>query len=404
MRTVRNSNVVSGLVGGGVAVVIGAILIATGVIDNGKTTKTVVQQSPITQPASDTKSSGLTVSDIYKKVSPGVAFIEADVVENTNSPFGFPQQQRGTATGSGFVLDKQGYILTNAHVVNGASNIQVHFGQGSPVSAKLIGKDLSTDLALIKVDPSKTKLDPVPLGDSSKLKVGDPAVAIGNPFGFDDTVTTGIISALQRQINAPNGFSIDNVIQTDAAINPGNSGGPLLNAAGEVVGINSQIATGGSSNGSVGIGFAIPINTAKSVIPQLKSSGKVEHAYIGVTTATVTPQTANDLNLPTSHGALVQDVVKGGPADKAGIRAGHTQTNAEGGLIAGGDLITRVAGRAINKPDDIAAAIADKKPGDKVQISFYRGKTVKTVTVTLGTRPSKLPSSPQQQQNQIPLP
>jgi S1-C subfamily serine protease len=401
---VRNSNVISGLVGGGVAVVIGAILIATGVIDNGKTTKTVVQQSPITQPASDTKSSGLTVSDIYKKVSPGVAFIQADVVESSSSPFGFPQQQRGTATGSGFVLDKQGYILTNAHVVNGASGIQVHFGQGAPVSAKLIGKDLSTDLALIKVDPSKTKLDPIPLGDSSKLKVGDPAVAIGNPFGFDDTVTTGIISALQRQINAPNGFSIDNVIQTDAAINPGNSGGPLLNAAGEVVGINSQIATGGSSSGgSVGIGFAIPINTAKSVIPQLKSSGKVEHAYIGVTTAAITPQAANDLNLPTNRGALVQDVVKGGPADKAGIRAGHTQTNADGGLVAGGDLITKVGGRVINKPDDIAASIADKKPGDKIQISFYRGKTLKSVTVTLGTRPSKLPSSAQPQ-DQIPLP
>src|SRR5690242_9344183 len=402
MRTVRSSNVISGLVGGGVAVVIGAILFATGAI-GGKTTKTVVQQSPITQPASDSKSGGLTVSDIYKKVSPGVAFIQADVVESSNSPFGFPQQQRGTATGSGFVLDKQGYILTNAHVVNGASGIEVHFGQGNPVSAKLIGKDLSTDLALIKVDPSKTKLDPVPLGDSSKLKVGDPAVAIGNPFGFDDTVTTGIISALQRQINAPNGFSIDNVIQTDAAINPGNSGGPLLNAGGDVIGINSQIATGGSGNGSVGIGFAIPINTAKSVIPQLKSSGKVEHAYIGVTTAEITPQAANDLNLPTTRGALVQDVVKGGPADKAGIHAGHTQTNANGGLVAGGDLIVKCAGRTINKPDDIAASIADKKPGDKIQITFYRGKTLKTVTVTLGTRPSKLPSSAQPQ-DQIPLP
>jgi S1-C subfamily serine protease len=401
---VRNSNLMSGLVGGAVVLVIGAILIGTGAIDSGSNTKTVVQQSPITQPASDTKASGLTVSDIYKKVSPGVAFIEADVVENSSSPFGFPQQQRGTATGSGFVIDKQGYILTNAHVVNGASNIQVHFGQGDPVSAKLIGKDLSTDLALIKIDPSKAKLSPVPLGDSSKLGVGDPAVAIGNPFGFDDTVTTGIISALQRQINAPNGFSIDNVIQTDAAINPGNSGGPLLNAAGQVVGINSQIATGGSSNGSVGIGFAIPINTAKSVIPQLKSSGKVEHAYIGVTTAQVTSQAAKDLNLPVDHGALVQDVVKGGPADKAGIRAGHTQTNAEGGLVAGGDLIVKVAGKDIQKPDDVAGAIADKKPGDKIQISFYRGKSIKTVTVTLGTRPSKLPSSAQQPQDQIPLP
>jgi S1-C subfamily serine protease len=401
MRTVRSANVISGLVGGGIAVVIGAILIATGAISTHET-KTVVQQSPITQNASETKANGLTVSDIYKKVGPGVAFIQADVVESSSSPFGFPQQQRGTATGSGFVLDKQGYVLTNAHVVNGGSNIQVHFGHGDSVGAKLIGKDLSTDLALLKVDPTKVKLDPLPLGDSSKLSVGDPAVAIGNPFGFDDTVTTGIISALQRQINAPNGFSIDNVIQTDAAINPGNSGGPLLNASGQVVGINSQIATGGGGNGSVGIGFAIPINTAKTVIPQLKSSGKVEHAYIGVTTAPASGQTAQDLNLPVNHGALVQDVVKGGPADKAGIRAGHTQTS--GGLVAGGDLIVKVGTTNINKPDDVAAAIADKKPGDQIQMSFYRGKTLKTVTVTLGTRPSKLPSSAQQPQDQIPLP
>src|SRR3954466_2391607 len=326
MRTVRSANVISGLVGGGVAVVIGAILLATGVIDTHET-KTVVQQSPITQPASDTKASGLTVSDIYKKVGPGVAFIQADVVESNGSPFGFPQQQRGTATGSGFVLDKQGYVLTNAHVVNGGSNIQVHFGHGDAVGAKLIGKDLSTDLALLKVDPSKVKLDVLPLGDSSKLGVGDPAVAIGNPFGFDDTVTTGIISALQRQINAPNGFSIDNVIQTDAAINPGNSGGPLLNAAGQVVGINSQIATGGSGNGSVGIGFAIPINSAKKLLPRLEKGEKVQRPFIGVTTAPVTKSLAQDLNLPTTSGALVQDVAKGTPADKAGLRAGTTQTS-----------------------------------------------------------------------------
>src|SRR2546421_13069352 len=162
----RNSNVISGLVGGGVAVVIGAILIATGAIHGGKT-KTVVQQAPITQNASDVKSNGNTVSDIYKKVGPGVAYIQADVVESGNSPFGFPQQQRGTATGSGFALDKQGYILTNAHVVNGGTNIQVHFGHGDPVGAKLVGKDLSTDLALAKIDPTKAKLDPLPLGDSS---------------------------------------------------------------------------------------------------------------------------------------------------------------------------------------------------------------------------------------------
>ena len=223
------------------------------------------------------------MQDIYEKEGAGVVFIEASGVAAEQSPlFGVPPQE-GTATGSGFVVDDRGFILTNAHVVDGADEVSVRFeeGEGS-VDAELKGIDPSTDLALLKVDPDDAELQPLPLGSSGDVRVGDPVVAIGNPFGFTRTVTTGIVSALQRQIEAPNGFAIPDVIQTDASINPGNSGGPLLDANGRVIGINSQIATGGTGSGSVGIGFAIPINTAKRLLPQLREGGEIERAYLGV--------------------------------------------------------------------------------------------------------------------------
>jgi S1-C subfamily serine protease len=381
-------NVLSGVAGGVVAVVIGAVLIATGAIHTGEKTTVVERQAPLaseSRPASE-KATGLTVSDIYRKAGPGVAFIQAQIVQQTSNPFGFPEQQRGVATGSGFVLNSEGYIATNAHVVDGASSVRVRFGHGSSVAAKIVGKDLSTDLAVLKVDPSKVKLTPVPIGSSSSVSVGDPVVAIGNPFGYEDTVTSGIVSAVGRQIQSPNTFTIGHAIQTDAAINPGNSGGPLLDANGRVIGINSQIATGGGGKGSVGIGFAIPVDLAKKIFPQLIKSGKVEHAYIGVTTVGVPPSVARDLNLATDKGALVQSVAPGSPADKAGIRAGNTQTTSQ--LVAGGDLIVGVNGQAISSPADISAAIADKKPGDHVTIDFYRGQSRKSVTLTLGNRPN----------------
>jgi S1-C subfamily serine protease len=388
--------VLSGVLGGLVVAVIGAILLATGAIDTGKDKTIVEHQSPLAGRAEAGTSSeaagGLTVGDIYKKVAPGVAFIQATIVETTPSPLGFPEQQRGQATGSGFVLNAGGYIATNAHVVSGAKDVQVSFGDGDPTPAKVVGKDPSTDLAVIKVNPSKVKLTTIPLGDSDKLRVGDPVVAIGNPFGFDDTVTTGIVSALGREIQAPNNFSIDHTIQTDAAINPGNSGGPLLDQQGRIVGINSQIATGGGNKGSVGIGFAIPINLAKKVFPELIKTGKVPHAYIGITTAPLTPTLVQDFNLPADKGALVQAVEPGSPAAKAGLRAGKTQTSDQ--LIAGGDLIVAVDGKPVLKPEDIATAIGNDKPGDQVTIQFYRGRVKKTVTVTLADRPAKAPSTP----------
>jgi S1-C subfamily serine protease len=378
----NKTSVFSGLLGGLVVAVAGAILLATGVIDTSDDPAprpTIAQQIPDAPAGSsdkDDSGTGKSVSQIYDQDGPGVAFIQADGAS-------------GEATGSGFVLDRQGYILTNAHVVEGARSAQVSFeDSGDLIDAKMVGADPSTDLALLKVDPAKTKLRPLKLGDSEKTRVGDPVVAIGNPFGYSRTVTTGIVSAKQRRIEAPNGFQIDNVIQTDAAINPGNSGGPLLDAFGRVLGINSQIATGGS-RGSVGIGFAVPVNTAKTVIPQLKSSGKIDRAYLGITSARLTADLAKQLKLPTDKGALVQEVVPGGPSDKAGIRGG--QSVAANEIAAGGDLIVEMDGRKINSPDDVAAAIVDNKPGDRVTVKFLRGGKEKSAVVTLGKRPAQVP-------------
>jgi S1-C subfamily serine protease len=386
-------NLLSGVLGGLVVLVLGAVLIATDVIDTGDTTRELVSQAPISRPASDSMAGdeGLTVQEVYERDGPGVVFVQADVGSGSASPFGLPDDGSGIATGSGFVLDKDGYILTNAHVVDGAKEAGVRFTEESSlVEAEIIGTDLSTDLAVLKIDPDDApKLIPLKLGDSTKLRVGDPVIAIGNPFGYDRTVTTGIVSALQRQISAPNNFQIDNVIQTDASINPGNSGGPLIDARGEVVGINSQIATGGA-NGSVGIGFAVPVSTAKQIVPQLKDDGEVERAYLGVTTTTVTEQLAEDLNLPVDQGALIQEVVDGAPADEAGLRAGRTEIAQ--GIRVGGDIIVSVDGQDISRNSDVADAILDNKPGDEVEIEYFRGDDRKTTTVELGERPQSLES------------
>jgi S1-C subfamily serine protease len=390
-RTSTSSHIVSGVLGGLVAVVIGAILIGTGAIHTGET-KTVVSPSGATDAstvAPNAVPSGNSVHDIYKRVGPGVAFIQAKVQTSGASLFGGTQQ--GTATGSGFALDKSGDILTNAHVVEGATSkdVQVRFGQQDPVSATIVGRDPSTDLAVLRIDPSKTRIQPLTLGNSDKVQVGDPAIAIGNPFGLENTVTTGIISAIQRSIDSPNGFSIDHVLQTDASINPGNSGGPLLDARGRVIGINAQIATGGGSNGSVGIGFAIPINTAKQVVPQISRHGHIVRAFIGVTTTQVSQQLARDLHVPVAHGAVVLAVT--GPAQKAGLHAGKRTGT---GSVTGADVIVEVAGRKINRPEDIAAAIGGRKPGDAIAIKLYRGGALQSLTLTLGERPTTAPPKP----------
>jgi S1-C subfamily serine protease len=391
------ANLLSGVLGGLIVLVIGAVLIATDVIDTGDT-KTVVRETPSSQstPASDTGTAGRSAREIYKQEGRGVVFIQSQgVSSDSESPFGAPQQ--GTATGSGFVVDDEGTIITNAHVVEGADSVQVRFDEnGDFVDADVKGVDTSTDIAVLKIDPSDVSggLTPIPLGDSSKAQVGDPVIAIGNPFGYSRTVTTGIVSGLQREIQAPNGFTIPDVIQTDASINPGNSGGPLLDANGRVIGINSQIATGGGQ-GSVGIGFSVPINTAKRLLPDLKAGEAIQHAFLGVQMQDVTNQLAEDLNLAADQGALVVSVTKDSPADKAGLRGGRTETSQ--GVAAGGDLIVAVDGKSVKDSSEVASAISQKRPGDSAEITYYRGDSKKTVTVELAKRPNSAdqPSSDQ---------
>ena len=379
-------NLLSGALGGLVVLVAGAALIATDVIDTGDETRQVVSQGGTVRPAAD-NSGARTVGDIYEREGRGVVSIQArGVSAQSDSPFGFPQERQGTATGSGFVVDGDGTVVTNAHVVDGADEVTVRFGDDQDVDAKVLGVDPSSDLAALKVSPDDADLQPIDLGDSSAAKVGDPVVAIGNPFGFlNKTVTTGIVSAVQRQIEAPNGFTIPNAIQTDASINPGNSGGPLLNAEGKVVGINSQIATGGGSSGSVGIGFAVPSNEVKRLLPQLKEGEEIKRPFIGIAMTPVTDRIAEQLKLPVDEGVLIQDVTEGTAASRAGLRAGKPSTE---GLPEGGDVITAVDGEKVTQPSDVAAVVADKAVGDEVELEVYRGDDKRTVTVKLGERPA----------------
>ena len=276
MRPLLRSQFAAAVIGG---LVVAGSFLALGVTGR-RTTRTVVEQSPVSvQPASD--STALTPHAIYERDAPGVVFVKALVIQQVEGPFDlFPQREQSTSTGSGFLISAAGYILTNFHVIEGSdprSGVSVEFQDNVPRRATVIGEDQNNDLALLRVDlEGVPAVKPLVLGDSTSVRVGDPTLAIGNPFGYDRTLTSGIVSALQRQIQAPNGFSIDNVIQTDAPINPGNSGGPLLDAAGRVIGINSQIATSGGGNGSVGVGFAVPVDTARQLLPSLERGGRIK--------------------------------------------------------------------------------------------------------------------------------
>jgi S1-C subfamily serine protease len=384
----------SALLGGLVVAVVGLIAIAAGVVDSGGGSTTTVA-SPLTAPvdAKEEKNTNV-VNQIYKADGNGVAFIESQLEpqESAFNPFGEPEAESGgTATGSGFVIDNEGHILTNNHVIEGASKVEVKLGESEKeYEAEVVGADPGTDIALLKVEAPAKELHPLTLGHSSEVEVGDPVVAIGNPFGLDRTVTSGIVSALQRQIQAPNGFSINHVIQTDAAINPGNSGGPLIDAGGEVIGINSQIATGGGGDGNVGIGFAIPIDTIRAEISQLETKGEVEHAFLGISGGSITPELAKALNLPVKQGVIVQQVVKGGPAAKAGLEAGSTSATIAGQEVRlGGDIITEANGKQIKGMEELIEEIQDSKPGDKLELKILRDGKEKTADVTLGTQPKK---------------
>ena len=319
------------------------------------TTKTVVRKVPVAASEPAARTSALSVNQIYRQSYKGVVEI---TVASTSSDNGFPgagpQSQR--AQGSGFVYDSKGDIVTNQHVVDGATSVKVRFWDGSTYSAKVVGTDPSTDLAVIRVDAPTSKLSPLALGDSSRLQVGNGVVAIGSPFGLEETVTSGIVSALHRQISSPNGFAINDAVQTDAAINHGNSGGPLFDTSGTVVGVTAQIES--DSGGNDGVGFAIPSNTVRSVVSQLIASGKAEHAYLGVSL----------------EGTRVASVRSGSPAAKAGI---HT-----------GDTIISVDGKRVPSEGDVLSAVSAHKPGDSVSVTVDRNGRSRTFDVTLGNRPS----------------
>jgi S1-C subfamily serine protease len=388
---------IAALLGGGVVV---AVIAALGGLGSSDKTVTTIQAAPLAPSNASQQSSGLTPHDIYVRDAPGVAFVTSTVVQKSESPFnlfGGEAQRQGQDTGSGIVIDGNGTILTNYHVVENAIKVTVSFEKGKAVEAKVVGKDPSNDLAILRIPTDGLTLHPLTLGNSSSVQVGDPVLAIGNPFDLERTLTTGVISALQRQITAPNGFTIDNVLQTDAPINPGNSGGPLLNAAGQVIGINSQIETGGSGDGSVGIGFAVPIDTAKSEISELEKGGTVRGAYLGLTSLTI-DGSLSALNLPVKSGALVQSVQKGTAAEKAGIRGGNISGSTENGQVAvGGDIIVSVDGKAVNGSEELANDIEAKKPGDTITIGLERangkgGYEHKSVSVKLGERPNSVPN------------
>ena len=362
----------------------------------GFATKTTIEQvpsAPTSSPADAafaTQQHALTPEQIYKLAAPGVVQITATSVQTQTDPYGFfpPTTQTAKALGSGFVIDKTGHIITNEHVIAGAQKVQVSFSGHDELNARVVGKDPSTDVAVLQVDAHSRSLTPLQLGDSDDVQVGDPVVAIGNPFSLTRTATAGIVSAVQRTIDAPNGLSIDHVIQTDAAINHGNSGGPLLNSRGQVIGVNAQIQSG-NTGGNVGIGFAIPINTVKSVVVQLIRTGKVQHAFLGIVAVPVTSQLAHLFNLPTSTGLLVQQVTPGSGAAKAGLAAGRTSVVVEGeSYLLGGDIIVSANAEPVSSQIELRDMIARAKPGDHISLRVYHGAKAKTIEVTLTQRPA----------------
>ena len=380
-----------------VAVIGGALALAGAAAFGKLGSKTTVQQVTQTSTGipttSQTPASGkaLTAEQIYRRDAPGVVQITAtSVSQSSTDPFNLlpNSPQTSQSLGSGFVIDKAGHIVTNYHVIQGAKKVQVSFSGQDEITATVVGKDPSTDVAMLKIDAHARALTPLELGNSDAVVVGDSVDAIGNPFGFTRTLTTGVVSAVQRQIEAPNSLPIDHAIQTDAAINHGNSGGPLIDAQGRVIGVTSQISTGSTGQqGSVGIGFAIPINTVRSVAAQIISSGKAQHAFLGLDAAPVTPQLAKLFHLPSTTGLLIQDVQAGSGADKAGLKAGKTAVVVQGeSYQVGGDMIVAIDGNPVTTYQQLRDAIASRKPGDKMKLEIYRNGSKQTVTATLGQR------------------
>ena len=361
--------------------------------DLGGGTTTVVRTSPVPATAAPVADNGaLSVRAIYSRAAPGVVQITSTSENEDDNPAGVPGplDDSPQALGSGFVIDKAGHIVTNYHVIEGASQIEVSFSNRDTLRATIVGSDPSTDIAVLRVMASSRGLTPLEFGDSGAVRVGDPVVAIGNPFGLARTATAGIVSAVQeRTITAPNGYPIDHVIQTDAPINPGNSGGPLLNERAQVVGVNSQITSAQGASGNVGIGFAVPANTVKAVVAQLVATGKVDRAFLGISGSTVTEELARVFRLPVDAGVIVETVAEGTAAARAGLKAGTDTTVISGeSYILGGDLIVAVGSKRVASLEQLRDVLADHKPGDIVKLRLYRGSKSMTVEVKLGRQPS----------------
>jgi len=391
------------LSGAATVVAVMLILMVAGVLPVRTETRTVVKTEAAAETAAETssmpvvadESGSLTAVQIYERYATGVVEVLADF--QPAGGFG-PQGGGGQALGTGFVVSDKGHILTNAHVVseNGAraDKVTVVFKdageQTARVEAAIVGVDDGSDVALLKVDPSQVgELNVLQLGDSEKVKVGEPVVAIGNPLGFDLSLTEGIVSAVDRSLQSPNGMVISNGIQTDAAINSGNSGGPLIDSSGKVIGINEQIAS--QSGGNEGLGFAVPINTAVDVMEELKADGQVTYAWLGIQGQTISADVAEALGLQATDGVLVVDVTADSPASRAGLRAGQQQAELQGEVyVIGGDVITAFDGESVSSMDELVGLIGAKDPGDTVEVTVLRGGQTMDLEATLSERPAGL--------------
>jgi S1-C subfamily serine protease len=346
-------------------------------------------------PTSFAGSKSLSINDIYRRWAPGVVQITSTSVVKVpqdplfGNPFA-PATQEQQSLGSGFVIDKAGHIVTNYHVIEGAKSVEVGFSNGDSVKARIVGSDPSTDIAVLQVSTHSRALTPLVWGNSDAAQVGDSVMAIGNPFGYTRSVTAGIISAINRPLTAPNDFPIEHAIQTDAALNHGNSGGPLLDARGEVIGVNSQISTGNTGQqGNLGIGFAIPSNTVRTVVAQIIENGHAEHAVVGVSVQALTPSIAQLFNLPVKHGLLVSHVQAGSGAADAGMKGATNQVVVAGVTWPlGGDIIVEADGVPAPTEAKLVEVIATHKPGDTIQLVIYRGSEKKTIEVKLGRQRS----------------
>jgi S1-C subfamily serine protease len=316
---------------------------------------------------------------LFRRARRGVVLVEARP-RGTPLSFGRPSRGDGVATGTGFVIDDDGHIVTNDHVAAGGRVITVQAAlRARRVTARIVGRDPSTDLALLRVDPREAPgLRPLPLGDSGDVRAGDTAIAIGSPYGLQHTLTVGVVSAIERTIDAPDGFPIVGALQTDAAINSGNSGGPLLDAAGRVIGVNAQ-----TEPDTTGIAYAIPVDTVKRIVPELRREGRVERAYLGVATAELEPDLARRLRLPVRRGLIVREVTNGSPADEAGVRGARS---VERGVPRGGDVLVAIDGVRLGETADLTASLERLRPGDEVELTLIRAGSRTTVDVELGRR------------------